>query len=69
MKPDQSYAAEISRSIRPLLFFFTYMTAALLAIDAIFFGGQYRKEAWRGLTYQGQVFNLDVERLLRKSLW
>ena len=55
--------------MRRLLFFCIYVTGVLFAIDATFFGGQYRTDAWRDATYQGHVFNLDVQRWLRKSLW
>jgi hypothetical protein len=55
--------------MRRLLFSFSYVIGALLVIDAIFFGGQYRTDAWRDATYQGHVFNLDVQRWLRKPLW
>jgi hypothetical protein len=66
---DESGAVKVGRSIRSLLFFFAYTAGVLFAIDAIFFAGQYRTDAWRNVTYQGLVFDLDVRRWLRKSLW
>jgi len=69
--------------MRRLPFFFSYVIGALLVIDAIFFGGQYRTAAWRNTdsvwrvtgsvwrdaTYHGRAFSLDVERWIRDSLW
>jgi hypothetical protein len=41
----------------------------LFAIDAIGFEGQYRRAVWREAEYQGQLFDREVEYMLRKSLW
>lgn len=55
--------------MRRLLCFCIYVTGVLFAVDAAFFDGQHRTDAWRGVTYKVHVFNLDVQSWLRKSLW
>jgi len=75
IRKEESGGLEVGRLIRHLLFL-TYVIGALLAIDAILFGGQYRVAAlqvsnsvWPNAMDRGQLFNLDVQRWLRKALW
>ncbi len=51
------------------LLFLTYVCGALLGVDALCLGDEYRTTIWRDAAYQGQAFTSDVERWLRRSLW
>jgi hypothetical protein len=75
IQKEESGGLEVGRLIRRLLFL-AYVIGVLLAIDAILFVDQYRTAAWRdsgsvwlNATDRGRLFNVDVERWLRKSLW
>jgi hypothetical protein len=49
------------------LLFLALSIVALLALDAIAFGGRYREQAWQEAVYQGDKLNYEMKSLLRKS--
>jgi hypothetical protein len=48
------------------LLFVVALIAAVWALDAVAFEGQYSQVAWRQAVYRGHQFNYEVRHFLRK---
>jgi hypothetical protein len=51
------------------LLFLIFTIGGLLAFDAFQCEGRYRTAVWQEAKHQGQAFNQEAERMLKKSLW